>query len=235
MHENLEEKYLRLLLKRIEICRSYKPRFGLGAKAELSLQQFQQLYNSDPFYQWFGLDNALVYSAHKAAGGITSIYRQIGLGSEELFREILQDWLGLDESQAAWSYSIEMDSGKIRTLKLDGRIPLADIQSIQKRERITQWLRQAAAQLGIAPELTSVLKGAVFEVRQGYKSKDSKRQNADIANAVSAYTQGYLPVVVVFSTQIDTDVAARYERQRPAAKAAGLSLTHSHEVEHGSL
>lgn len=99
-------------------------------------------------------------------------------------------------------------------MKLDGRIPLADIQSIQKREQITQWLRQAAAQLGIAPELTSVLKGAVFEVRQGYKSKDSKRQNADIANAVSAYTQGYLPVVVVFSTQIDTDVAARYEHEK---------------------
>ena len=37
------------------------------------------------------------------------------------------------------------------------------------------------------------LAGTIFEVRQGYKSKDSKRQNADIANAVTAYTKGLFP------------------------------------------
>lgn len=47
--------------------------------------------------------------------------------------------------------------------------------------------------------------------RQGYKSKDSKRQNADVANAAAAYSQAYLPVVVLLSTQIDPDVASRYE------------------------
>ncbi len=54
-----------------------------------------------------------------------------------------------------------------------------------------------------------------MEVRQGYKSyksKDSKRQNADMANAAEAYTKGYLPVLVVLSTQIDSDIAERYER-----------------------
>lgn len=49
----------------------------------------------------------------------------------------------------------------------------------------------------------TTLKGAVFEVRQGYKSKDAKRQNADIANAAAAYTQAYLPCVVMLSSQID--------------------------------
>ena len=58
--------------------------------------------------------------------------------------------------------------------------------------------------------IAQALKGAVFEVRQGYKSKDSKRQNADIGNAGAAYTHGYLPVVAVLSTQIDNDVATRY-------------------------
>ena len=51
----------------------------------------------------------------------------------------------------------------------------------------------------------------MFEVRQGYKSKDSKRQNADLANAVAAYTQQYLPVLVVMSLQFDTDLRVRYE------------------------
>ena len=39
--------------------------------------------------------------------------------------------------------------------------------------------------------------GVVFEVRQGYKSKDSKRQNADIANAANAYANGYIPCLMV--------------------------------------
>ena len=51
----------------------------------------------------------------------------------------------------------------------------------------------------------------MFEVRQGYKSKDSKRQNADLANAAAAYTQQYLPVLVVMSLQLDTDLRIRYE------------------------
>lgn len=51
-------------------------------------------------------------------------------------------------------------------------------------------------------------------MRQGYKSKDSKRQNADVANAANAYAHQYLPVVVLLSTQIDADVAERYRRAR---------------------
>ena len=82
MIDDKEQKYLGILLKRIEICKNYKPRFGLGTKAGLSLEQFQTLYSSDPFYNWFGLDNPLIYAAHKAAGGITSVYLQIGIGSE---------------------------------------------------------------------------------------------------------------------------------------------------------
>ena len=50
----------------------------------------------------------------------------------------------------------------------------------------------------------------MFEVRQGYKSKDAKRQNADVANAGNAYRHAYLPVVVMLSDQIDSDVASRY-------------------------
>ena len=50
----------------------------------------------------------------------------------------------------------------------------------------------------------------MFEVRQGYKSKDSKRQNADIRNAVNAHADNYLPAIVVFSSQIDGDLVKRY-------------------------
>jgi hypothetical protein len=209
-----DEQYLALLLKRIEVCKNYRPKFGQSEKIGLSLQQFQHLYGADLFYAWFGLDDPLVYAAHRAAGGITSIYRQIGIGVEELFRRILRDELGLDSFQATWSYSVKTSSGQDRVLKLDGRISLADISSEVKHIVITNWLNTSAVQLQIAPEIMNAFKGAVFEVRQGYKSKDSKRQNADIANAASAYTQGYLPVVMIFSNQIDRDVALRYTTAR---------------------
>lgn len=75
-------------------------------------------------------------------------------------------------------------------------------------------MKLASQNLDTAPEIVDIFKGAVFEVRQGYKSKDAKRQNADIANAATAYTQGYLPVLAVLSTQIDNDIAYRYRNAK---------------------
>jgi hypothetical protein len=200
--------YLALILQKVEICRAYQPKFGQGNS--VALEKFRAMYGSDPFYSWFGLDNPLMYAAHKAAGGITSLYRQIGIGCEQLWRQIIRDQLGLTAQQAAWSYQIAAGEGKNRTLSLDGRIKLEHLSSNAAREKVAAWLRQATEELQIAPGIAQALKGAVFEVRQGYKSKDSKRQNADIGNAGMAYVNGYLPVVFVFSTQIDADVAARY-------------------------
>jgi hypothetical protein len=51
-------------------------------------------------------------------------------------------------------------------------------------------------------------------LRQGYKSKDSKRQNADIGNAAHAYVEGFRPTVVLLSTQIDGDIVIRYTQAR---------------------
>jgi hypothetical protein len=34
------------------------------------------MYGADPFCSWVGLDSPLMYAAHKAAGGMTSVYRQ---------------------------------------------------------------------------------------------------------------------------------------------------------------
>ncbi|MCI0709767.1 MAG: hypothetical protein L0154_06345 [Chloroflexi bacterium] len=105
MDTSFDEKYLKILIDRIEICKQYKPKFGQRGEG-LSLSEFQSLYRSDPFYSWFGLDNPLMYAAHKAAGGITSVYRQIGIGGEALFRQLIQDHLGLTTEQANWSYEI---------------------------------------------------------------------------------------------------------------------------------
>ena len=73
-----EERYVSIVLDKVQVCRTYQPKFGQGRS--VALERFRQLYGADSFYRWFGLDNPLLYAAHKAAGGITSLYRQIGFG-----------------------------------------------------------------------------------------------------------------------------------------------------------
>jgi hypothetical protein len=214
-----DTRYLSLVIDPIRVCSAYKPRLGQGIQAGLNLSDFQDLYRGDPFYNWFGLDNALMYAAHKAAGGMTSIYRQIGIGCEHLFRAVLRDELGLTEDEASWSYSVRVARGKRRTLSLDGRIPIDAVRDSAARSRVEDWIHGVCRELGVNRGIVRSLTGVVFEVRQGYKSKDSKRQNVDLANAATAYSQAYLPCVALLSMQMDDDIFTRYK----AAKWAMLT------------
>lgn len=207
-----DTSYLETILAPVRACKTYRPKFGHGS--EFTLEQFRALYQADPFYAWFGLDSPLMYTAHRAAGGMTSIYRQIGIGCQRLFQHILIDQLGLNPEQTSWSYQIKQRGGKKRILSLDARIDPANIGDRERRTEVARWLKIAAKELEVAPALQRILKGSVFEVRQGYKSKDSKRQQADIANASAAYSATYLPVLLLLSTQIDEDVAERYRNAR---------------------
>jgi hypothetical protein len=207
-----DDKYLAAIRKALAVCKHYKPKFGQGAKSGFSLKTFQHLYQSDPFYTWFGLNSPLVYAAHKAAGGLTSVYRQIGTGVEKVFRLILQDSLGQTEEESKWCYNVPTTQGKTRKLSLDGRITLPTIRVPERKQPFADWMRKAKKRVGIAGKEARDLEGVVFECRQGYKSKDTKRQNADVANAANAYARNYLPCVMLFSLQIDSDVAERYVR-----------------------
>lgn len=206
-----DEQYFALLNAALRKCLSYKPKFGQRGKDGLTLQQFSDLYSADPFYHWLGLDSPLMYAAHKAAGGMTSIYRQIGIGSQWIFHQMLQDQLGLSPEQASWNYTIQLANGKERKFSLDGRIDLAGIVNISAQSRFQEWLNDISVVINLPKDTLANIKGVVFEVRQGYKSKDSKRQNADLANASKAYAHLYIPVILLFSTQIDAGIAHRYQ------------------------
>lgn len=206
-----DDEYLKIVLDAIKVSAHYTPKFGQGRKKNgLTLAEFQDLYGQDVFYSWFGLDNPMMYAAHKTAGGMTSIYRQIGIGCEALFRRVLRDSLGLSEKDVKWSYQVMQSSGRMRSLHLDGRVPLDHIRDKRSQDRFHGWMRESATLLGVDTKVFKSLTGTVFEIRQGYKSKDSKRQNADINAATTAYTSGYLPCAVVLSGQIDGDVLVRY-------------------------
>lgn len=215
MTQTSDVEYLKIITDAIRVCADYRPRFGHGREAGFTLAEFQKLYQADPFYSWFGLDNPLMYAAHRAAGGMTSVYRQIGIGCQWVFNRILRDSLNLDEEAANWSYKVPSSGGgRERTLSLDARIPTAALPAGARGDAVRSWLSESAKRLELTKKAARGLQGAVFEVRQGYKSKDSKRQNADVANAANAYAHQYLPVVALLSTQIDSDVADRYRRAR---------------------
>jgi hypothetical protein len=218
-----ESLYLKSFLDPIKVCRRYKPKFGQGNReGGLDLTGFMSLYGADPFYSWIGLDSDLMYAAHKAAGGMTSVYRQIGKGCENLFRQIVVDAAGYEDlSYATWSYVTKTKNNKDKTLSLDARLELSAVRNSDVRERINHWVTSYSNSLMVP----TPAKGAVFEVRQGYKSKDSKRQNADIDNIAVAWANGYLPVFAIFSSQIDTDLVLRYQNSRGGIIIGSLSGT----------
>jgi len=207
-----DQRYLDIIQSALRVCLNYKPKFGKGKAGGFTLESFQKMYREDEFYEWFGLDSPLVYAAHKAAGGMTSVYRQIGIGCQTVFQQILRDQLGLSVADSVWSYKVPSTRGTMRTLSLDGWIPLEKVGIECRKSPTVNWLAQAAESVGLKRSDAKALRGAVFEVRQGYKSKDSKRQNADVSNAANAYASMHLPVVLLLSTQIDSDVAERYAR-----------------------
>jgi len=207
------DKYLETFLTPIRVSSGYMPKFGNSKKVNgYNYEEFNVLYGTDPFYSWLGLNSKLMYSAHKAAGGMTSVYRQIGIGCEKLFRLVIQDACQYqDEAFSTWSYTTETKAGKTKTLSLDGRLELSEIQNQVVLENVRRWMKKYLKELKITNTPSN---GVVFEVRQGYKSKDSKRQNADIDNATVAWANGYLPVFAIFSAQIDTDIILRYKNSR---------------------
>lgn len=209
----MEENYVKIFLEPLYECLTYNPKFGHSQKTDgFKLNDFLELYGNDPFYAWIGLDSPYMFTAHKAAGCMTSIYRQIGIGCERIFREILCDTAKYESYESSkWSYIIKTKAGKDKVLSLDGRLELDDIKDTLVKERVASWIREYGQIIGIN---TSNLKGVVFEVRQGYKSKDSKRQNGDIDNATVAYAYNYLPVFAIFSSQIDNDIVLRYTNNR---------------------
>lgn len=207
-----DDQYVEILLHPLRKCADYLPK--MGGSDEVNLTGFINMYGADPLYHWMGLDSPLMFAAHKAAGGMTSVYRQLGIGCERLFRQVLRDQLALDADQVTWSYEVLPQMGaenaskevKARVLSLDGRVELENVRADADRERVRGWIDAQRKVLNIS----APLKGAVFEVRQGYKSADSKRQNGDLANAAQALGHGFLPVLTIMSTQINSVVRARY-------------------------
>jgi hypothetical protein len=215
-----DAKYREMLLEPVRICANYRPAFGTArGEEEITLDAFRQLFGADPLYSWLGLDSPLMYAAHKAAGGMTSIYRQIGIGCERLVRGVVQDALQLDDAEVRWGYDSVRTDGRAQRLTLDARIDSRHLNDSDAITRLNDWLVRSSKYVNQHREIC----GAVFEVRQGYKSADAKRQNADLRFGLAAYDVGYLPVILVISTQVSSVVIERYRQNKLLVLTGTLS------------
>lgn len=200
---------LEIFLIPLRKCARYKPAFGQAERNGLSLLEFQQLYSQDIFYSWIGLNDPNIYAAHKAAGGLTSVYRQLGVGCERLFQTVLMRNLNLNYEQINWQFLYAKPDGSSGVHTLDARITVEDLEGVVST-RFAEWIQVAHASVRFGTNAISPLRGVVFEVRQGYKSADSKRQNADLRFGMHAYQEALLPAFALMSSQISEPVARRY-------------------------
>ena len=207
--ELLDDDLVEVFLSPVRLSAAYKPAFGKGKLGGVDYEAFQTLYGGDAFYSWLGLHDPVMYAAHKAAGGLTSVYRQIGVGSERLLRRILAERFRLSNEQLAWSYTYTRDDGMPAELALDARISLMDLEAESKR-RLGAWLATTYSTMPKPSSGAIDPEGIVMEIRQGYKSADSKRQNADVRYGMRAYQAKLLPTVVVMSNQVSEPVLRRY-------------------------
>lgn len=215
MNRQNDPTYLKIMLTPLDECTHHKPAFGGNNPNGVDVEQFRNLYGNDPLYHWVGLDSDIMYAAHKAAGGMTSIYRQLGIGCERLLRKIMQDEFQLNDTQTAWSYAYDKGNGTSAVHTLDACIRMNDIKNSAKRDRFRNWLLITAQSLAYSDSNVDSLNGAVFEIRQGYKSADSKRQNADLRFGMRARSDdSLLPVIAIVSTQVNSNVFQRYRDQR---------------------
>ena len=197
-----------VMLAPLRKCLAYKPAFGSAKGETFELVDFKRAYDADPFYHWMGLSDDAVYAAHKAAGGLTSVYRQLGIGSERLLRAIFANTLGLNPTQLAWEYSYQKSKTKSANHKLDAKLEVGQITDGSRSSALSDWLSAACKTAHTDPDFQP--RGVVFEIRQGYKSADSKRQNADLRFGIRASQASLLPAFAVMSTQVTEPVIARY-------------------------
>ena len=140
-------KLIELFVAPLQECLDYKPHFGDNSKIDgFSVEEFLMMYGQDPFYSWIGLDSPYMYAAHKAAGSMTSVYRQIGIGCERLFRQIIfEQTVYINYSSSQWSYDTTTRAGKKKILSLDGRLEIKDINNAIVRKNVEQWIYESGS------------------------------------------------------------------------------------------
>ena len=185
-----DERYLAALIEPVQKSRHHRPRFG--TETRIDADSFRSMYGADLFYRTVGLSDPAVYAAHRAAGGMTSVYRQLGIGARDLVRAILADAFGMTTEEATW---------RVRGQDLGCVVSSDCWEETAPWYELYHWL----ARVGRGS------RGVALEVRQGIKTGDARRQHSYVeANAKDAVHRGLLPVLFLLSNQANERVIEGY-------------------------
>jgi len=185
------------------------PKFGGGRG--VSLADWVETRNNDPLYSIVGLNDPTIYTAHAGSSVMTSVYRQLGVGIERLFRliSVSKDWINCSNpDELKWTFV--SSNGHNRELDLLIRRDMITDANKQRQ------LYEIASMMGEPPPIEE-FRGIVFEIRQGYQSADSKRVAGDTEIVSRAREEGLLGVVVIASNSYNRGVIRNY-------RASGLPV-----------
>ena len=210
-----ERRYLDILLGRIMTCGRYAPKLGRGGGGGGGLPHaaFQDLCRGDRFCGRLGMNSPAVYAARKPSGGLASLCRQIKSGRGGVLRGILRGGLGLPAADVRRPFKASGMDVASRTPRPDAWVYLGGIRDVAARNRFHAWMRGASASIGVGSGAAGAPRGAVFEARQGCKSRDSKRRTADMANAAMAHAQECLPCIAAPSSQTGSGILRQYREK----------------------
>lgn len=194
-HEVLEALWGPLL----RVNPDLNPKMGTGKQVDVN--QFLSIYRTDPLYGQIGFASESVYAAHRALTRLTSLYRNVGTGTEAMVKLFIERCLGIPAASHMWGYEYSFN-GSARKRHLDGAIRFRQVRDVNARRRLRRWVAN------VDPTAT----GVVLEVREGYKSSDAKRMNGDKDAVLAARADGLVPVMLVLSNQIDVSIVATYLR-----------------------
>lgn len=175
-----------------------------GAEPKL----IEQSLRDDALYGVIFEDIAHKY-AFTALGGrlITSLHRNFGDIIEMSVREIFKVKFDLDGALAQMSLTLKSVE-KRSTRTSDATIPFDALEAHERSQIQSLHKHLLNANHGDANKL----KGISYEIRQCYKSNDSKRRTADIDMADLLLANKQLPVMLIFCSSSSPSIITDYRR-----------------------
>jgi hypothetical protein len=166
------------------------------------------------------------------AGGLTSVYRQIGVGTEHLLRAIIRDSLGLTAEETTWSYRYRKPNGKTGVHSLDAKISFADLSDAQRRIFI-EWMEVVGPHVDLTPA-----NGSGYKVSFLKSGKVIKARTLNVRMRIyvrhECLSGGIASCIHDLSQQVSETVIDRYRKDKMAVLTGTLAETRYHRPSHFS-
>lgn len=180
--------------------------------SEVAPKEVEKEIKSDALYGLLFRDISEFYVQSVLGGRITtSLHRNFGDIVEMSVREIFKSAFDLDDQLAQSSFTLKSIE-KRSTRTTDVTLPYTALE-----EKTVGRLRAFHEQLckrhrRDVEGLHATCKGVGYEVRQCYKSNDSKRRTADIDMSHLLANKGLAPVMLIFCSSSSASIIQDYNR-----------------------